>query len=124
MLADLRERLKQTQTNLSQFREAAPSAEASEKPAISLQLEDLYGPEEPIRMTARLINVSVQQNKAPIARIVTEEGALVLERAFAAANDEWEFVVHPIPPGFYRVTVWTDELGTGAPSPVHDIFVV
>jgi hypothetical protein len=124
VLADLRQRLKQTQTNLSQFREAVPSAEASERPAISLRLEDLYSPEEPIRMTARLVNVTAQQNKAPTARITTEEGALVLERTFAAANDEWEFVVHPIPPGFYRVTVWTDELETCAPKPVHDIFVV
>ena len=124
VLSDLRERLKQTQVNLSAFRGAAPSPEASEKPAISLRLEDLYPPDEPVRMTAKLINVPEEQRKAPTARITTEEGVEVVKRKFAGENDEWELVTDPLPPGCYRVTVLTDEFAAGAPLPVNDIFLV
>lgn len=124
VLNDLRERLKQTQTNLSAFRGAAPSVEASEKPAISLRLEDLYLPDEPVRMTAKLINVSEPQRKAPTARITTEAGAPVIERKFAGADNDWELLADPLPPGCYRVTVLTDEFAPGAPLPVHDLFLI
>jgi hypothetical protein len=124
VLSDLRERLKQTQVNLSAFRGAAPSVEASEKPAISLGLEDLYLPDEPVRMTAKLINVSGPQLKAPTARITTDAGAPVIERKFSGADDKWELVIDPLPEGCYRVTVLTDEFAAGAPLPVNDIFLV
>lgn len=124
VLTGLLEQLKQMQVNLSNFKGAAPSAAASEKPAISLRLEDLYLPDEPIRMAVRLINVSDQERKPPIARITNTEGVLVMDRQFVPANDQWELVADPLPSGSYRVTVLTDEFAAGAPAPVHDIFLV
>ena len=76
-------------------------------------------------MTARLINVPEEQLEKPlVARIVSTDGAVNIERDFARKGEEWTLTTEPLPPNSYRVTVLTDENAADAPAPVHDIFVV
>jgi pimeloyl-ACP methyl ester carboxylesterase len=126
VLGDLMNRLKQMQTNLSQFRGAAPSPQTEGLPAISLGLDDLYLPTEPVTMKVRLINVNDQIKSTPPTAQITPvtAGKATIERAFVTDGPDWKLVTDPLPVGSYRVQVSSNEFIVGCPPTVHDIFEV
>jgi hypothetical protein len=94
----------------------------ADQPAISLSLEDLYLPGEPVRFYLRLVNVPGGQ-RPPEGRIETVEGTVVQTETFHAEGDSWLAEADGLPPGVYRLEVRAG-LGGGAPLPVHDLFEV
>ena len=127
VLDDLLERLKQTQVKLAQFRGSPVNPRVAEQPALSVHLDDLYFPDEPVRMTAKLVNVSPERVEAPRAHITpasADAGGSAVEREFEPAGDAWKLEMEPLPVGLYRVEIYTSKTTADAPSPVHDIFEV
>jgi len=125
VLSDLGERLKQMQTSdLSTIRGARTSRAAEERPAISLDLDDLYLADEPIVLRAKLVNMSAHDGP-PSVRIepVAEERAPI-EGKFRQDEDGWTFRLEELAPGPYRVEVWTRAAGRRDPTSVHDLFEV
>ena len=41
-----------------------------------------------------------------------------------SVDGAWLRTIDTLPPGAYRVEVFTEQQGTGAPLPVHDVFEV
>jgi hypothetical protein len=127
VLDDIRGRLEQMQVRgLREIRGPEESPAAAERPAIALDVDDLYLSGEPVTLRARLINVD--RSPGPLrARVepVDAPGAAgppVLD--FVEAAGGWTLVLPDLPPGLYRVEVRTAKAGAGAPPPVHDLFEV
>ena len=127
VLADLGERLKQMQTSdLSKIRAAEISPMVEERPAITLELDDLYLADEPVKLRAKLINMS-ESDGPPRARIEpVDREVSPIEGAFETRKDEdgWVFTREDLAPGLYRVKVWTRTAGPQDPASVHDLFEV
>jgi pimeloyl-ACP methyl ester carboxylesterase len=127
VLNDVRGRLEQMQVlGLDAIRAPGESASAADRPAIALDLEDLYAVGEPVTLRARLVNVEgspgalqarIEPTKAPSA-------ASLSARRFTEAQDGWTLQVDGLPPGLYRVEVRTEKVGPLAPLPVHDLFEI
>ncbi|MEU4419929.1 hypothetical protein AB0F81_04845 [Actinoplanes sp. NPDC024001] len=123
VLNDLRGRLEQSQVRgLAAIRGPGESPTAAERPAIALDLDDLYLPGEPVEIRAELVNAPatlplrarvepVEPSNGPQPRTVHLTAGAALE-------------LTGLPPGVYRVTVDTAQGGPAAPAPVHDIFAV
>jgi pimeloyl-ACP methyl ester carboxylesterase len=124
ILSGLLERLKQMQIpNLSVIRgpEIVPSTIG--RPAIAIDLQDLYTSGEPIVIHARLVNTDTTMGGVK-ARIESSSGAILAELDVEIDGDEFVFSKTALPPDLYRLTVSTVNTGPGAPTPVHDIFEV
>jgi pimeloyl-ACP methyl ester carboxylesterase len=123
VLADLRGRLEQMQvTGLGAIRGPGLSPEAAERPAISLDLEDLYVTGEPVEFRVELLNC--QDPGSVSARLESVDGprGRPLEKEFHRTADAgWGLRVEGLSVGLYRIEVCTAKLG---PSPVHDLFEV
>jgi pimeloyl-ACP methyl ester carboxylesterase len=115
ILENLQKCLEVSQFDLSVAR--APQA------AISLSLEDLYLPNEPILFGAKLISAA---NFGKLQAEVKLVGAGDLSRKFNFCETDagWELVVDDLPAGLYRVTVQTEVVNAQAPAPVHGLFTV
>jgi pimeloyl-ACP methyl ester carboxylesterase len=127
VLDDIRGRVEQMQVRgLREIRGPEESPTAAERPAIGLDVDDLYTTSEPVTLRARLINVD--RSPGPVrARVEPVDApaatpAQVME--FAEAPDGWTLVLEDLPPGLYRVEVRTAKAGAQAPPPVHDLFEV
>jgi pimeloyl-ACP methyl ester carboxylesterase len=124
ILSGLLERLKQMQIpNLSAIRgpEIIPSAIG--KPAIAIELQDLYTSGEPIVIRAQLVNTEIPMGGVQ-ARIESSSGAILVETDMEIDGDEFVLSKKALPPDLYRLTVSTINAGPAAPSAVHDIFEV
>lgn len=101
------------------------SSEAEERPAISLELDDVYFSNETVDINAELINLSRSAGTL-IAKIVSIGGnrAMVIEKEFHEEDGKWRLRMEDIPCGLYRLEVLTTTAGPWAPSPVHDLFEV
>jgi pimeloyl-ACP methyl ester carboxylesterase len=127
ILDDVRGRLEQMQVRgLREIRAPEESPAAAERPAIALDLDDLYLAEEPVRLHARLVNV--ERSPGPLRARVEPVDA---SATFAApmfelveASDGWTLELDGLPPGLYRAEVRTAKAGPSAPPPVHDLFEV
>jgi hypothetical protein len=126
VLSDLGERLKQMQTSeLSSIRGARASRTGEEQPAISLDLDDLYVADEPVKLRAKLVNMDPQGEEPPRARIEPVAGrAVSVEGEFREEEEGWAFTVRDLVPGLYRVKVWAGTALPQGPASVHDIFEV
>jgi len=125
ILSGLLERLKQMQIpNLAVIRGPEIDLPASGKPAISVDLEDLYPSNEPIVIRARLVN-SIKPMGSLKALIESSTGSgTSVETDLEADGDEWTLALRSLQPDLYRVTVRTANAGQEAPPPVHDIFEI
>jgi hypothetical protein len=127
VLDDVRGRLEQMQVQgLREVRAPGESPAAAERPAIALDLDDLYVAGEPVALRARLVNVErwpgpLRARVAPVDA-PTAVPARVVE--FAEALDGWTLALEGLPPGLYRAEVRTAKAGPLAPAPVHDLFEV
>jgi len=116
VLTQVRSIIEQSQVvGLSAIRGADVDAAVGAQPAISLSLEDLYLPGEPVRFQVRLINVPGGQ-QPPEGRIETVAGTVVQTKTFSVEGDSWVAEVVGLPPGVYRLEVRAG-LGGGAPAP-------
>ena len=127
VLNDLRGRLQQMQAHgLREVRGPQESPAAAEQAAIALDLDDLYLPDEPVVMRARLVNV--QRPPGPLGARIESVGATAgtaaSAREFTEDADGWRLELAGLEPGLYRVEVGTAKAGPGAPPPVHDLFEI
>jgi len=124
LLDELRERLKQLQVKgLGKI--LAPIGGPPEgKPGIQLSVEDIYLNDEPVTVRARLIN-PIQAPGKLLARLerVEPQGSPI-EHELIEASDQWLVELGELPPGLYRVEVFTQIEGPAAPLPVKDLFEV
>jgi pimeloyl-ACP methyl ester carboxylesterase len=126
ILDDVRGRLEQMQVvGLAEVRAPEESPVAAERPAIALDLDDLYVVGDPVTLHARLVNVE-RPLGPPRARIepVGTKAAAEQTLGFGPAPDGWRLDVEGLPPGLYRVKVKTTKGGPWAPPPVHDLLEV
>ena len=130
VLDDVRGRLEQMQVRgLRAVRGPEESPAAAERPAIALDLDDLYVAGEPVTLRAGLVNAQgapgpLRARIEPVA--VSSAGATVAAAAleFTEGPDGWTLAPEELPPGLYRVEVRTAKAGPLAPPPVHDLFEV
>jgi Lecithin:cholesterol acyltransferase len=105
---------------LSQFDLATVKAPQA---AISLSLDDLYLPEELVRIRARIIgSVSFGKLKAKIEPVAGDRSPLNLD--FVERENGWELAIEDLPAGLYRLAAETEHTSDQAPTPVHDLFEV
>jgi hypothetical protein len=127
VLDDIRGRLEQMQVRgLDEIRAPGESAAAADRPAIALDLDDLYVAGEPVALRAHLVNVQGAPG-ALLARIEPAEAPRAVSlpaRQFTEAQDGWVLEAEGLPPGLYRAEVRTEKAGPLAPLPVHDLFEV
>jgi Lecithin:cholesterol acyltransferase len=125
VLDDIRGRLAQLQVRgLREVRAPEESPAAAQRPAIALELDDLYLPGEPVTLRARLVNLSVPPG--PVIAVIEPAGAPAATpaREFTQTPGGWALELGGLPPGLYRVQVRTATAGPLAPPPVHDLFEV
>jgi len=85
-------------------------------------MDELYGPGEPIEISADAIEVGRFCDLR--ALVVGATGSIQQTFHFASQGQKWVANVDPLPPGQYRVSVDVANGGVGAPKPVHDVFEV
>ncbi len=125
ILGDLRERIKQMQsTGLGNIRGPEMKANAAEGPAISLDLEDLYLEDEPVTVSAELVNVN-GDGPGLVARITgVDTGQPMQEFELSERDNGWAIDLEGLEPGLHRIEVATVTSGPNDPHPVHDVFEV
>ncbi|MEG3959604.1 lipase/acyltransferase domain-containing protein [Microcoleus sp. herbarium2] len=105
---------------LSQFDLALVKAPQA---AISLSLDDLYLPDEPVSIQARVTGpISFGKLQAEIASVSHEQLAVTFD--FVERERDWLLTIDDLASGLYRVIVQTENMSVQAPSPVHDLFEV
>ena len=127
VLDDVRGRLEQMQVRgLGEIRAPEESPAAGERPAIAVDLDDLYVAGEPVMLRARLINV--QGSPGPLRARIESVDAPIAAAApaleFTEAAEGWTLALEELPPGLYRAEVRGAKAGPLAPPPVHDLFEV
>jgi len=124
VLTDIRARLEQSQVvGIGKIREPEPSAGVAARSAISVDLDDLYLPGEPVTLQAELVNVSSPGALWAEISPVDRAGEAVRQE-FGPVPGGWQVELTDLPPGLYRATVRSRDAGPFAPLPVHDLFAV
>jgi hypothetical protein len=105
---------------LSQFDLASVKAPQA---AISLSLDDLYLPDEQVKIRAKVTGaISFGKLQAEITSVSNDRPAITLD--FEQQEQEWVLAIDSLQQGLYRVKVQTEQASDQAPSPVHDLFEV
>jgi hypothetical protein len=121
VLQDIRERLIQMQTQgLGAIR--GPSLAPEERATLSVDLEDLYEPGEPVIVAANVLNGQADSVMATLTPL--REDGQTFQRDFVEVEGGFQLDLSDAEPGGYRIAVATKEQGPAAPSPVHDLFVI
>jgi hypothetical protein len=117
-LDDVRERIRQLQSK--GLGEIQGTWRPGVRPAISLGLEDLYLPGEPV-----VLHASVGGGKVPglTARITAAAGETT-EHPFVRGDSGWTLRLDGLPAGLYRVRVRSSMGGETQPTPVRDLFEI
>jgi len=123
-LNDLRERLRQLQVrNLKAIRGPDASAATVGRPALRLDLEDVYLPGEPVALKVEVCNTPRDYGGVHGTIEAIDQGGEHLQVEWVRGEGAW--VATPsLPPGLYRLSVSTRQQGPGAPPDVHDLFEV
>jgi len=124
ILNDLRERLKQMQISHQPIRGTELRNEIDKRPAISLNIDDLYVASEPIELYARIVDLKTDIGvlQAKITPVEQNERPLLLN--FQEQEHRWVLTIECLPPGLYRLEVQTSMQGPLTPIPVKDVFEV
>ena len=88
---------------------------------IGLNLEDLYSPEETVRIQATLAG-AFGVPKAELCEVSGENRKWQAD--FRSSGGDFELVLPGLAPGQYRIKVHSAKGGPGAPRPVTDVFEV
>jgi pimeloyl-ACP methyl ester carboxylesterase len=122
ILQDVLGRLQQMQVpHIKKIRGPEITAEGS---ALSLEVEDIYLPGEPVQFYASLVNDLGAENViGEVSRIhdATSSGQLI---DFQRHEEYWEARVQDLPEGMYVIEVRTETPYPLGPPPVHDLFEV
>ena len=122
VLDDFVERLKQMQARRPVRGTFAQRVE-TKRAAISLRLDDLFLPREPIRVEVALTERA--GGGVVVVKISSDPAAGAPVTAKFHANDSYTaHELGELPPGRYRMTVESEEGGPSAATPVHDVFEV
>jgi hypothetical protein len=127
VLNDLMNRLSQMQVRgLAEIRAPEASPAASERPALAVELDDLYVAGEPVTFRARLINAptSVGPLRADVKPVDGPMQTELPSREFLDTPEGLTLVLDGLSAGLYRVQVRSAKGGPFAPLPVHDLFEV
>lgn len=125
ILSGLLERLKQMQIpNLGAIRGPEIVSLTVDKPAIGIELQDLYLGSEPVVISARIRNTAEPMGGLKARIESTSQSGFSYETEFEMDGDGWIVAVEKLPPDLYRLKVQTQMAGPEAPSPVQDIFEV
>jgi hypothetical protein len=124
------------QDRISDFQNPKSIQSLPQPAGISLALDDLYLPDEPVQLRAEIVNVEPETvnstgNFGGLNAIMTpvrvsgeqEE----VETEFKQEEDtRYVLTLDPtvLAPGLYRLTVETGKSPAQAPKPVHDLFQV
>ncbi len=98
------------------------SGEAEQAPAISLDLDDLYLPDEPVTIGARMVNVDAEPGgvRAVVTRVGSSGPPARIDLGEAGGRWSADAVLAP---GLYQVEVRAVQADV-MPDPVHDVFEV
>jgi hypothetical protein len=127
VLDDVRGRMEQMQVRgLRAVRGPGESPAAAERPAIALDLDDLYVAGEPVMLRAGLVNAQGASGplRARIEPVAVPSAGPAAALEFTEGPDGWTLALEELPPGLYRAEVHTAKAGPLAPPPVHDLFEV
>lgn len=123
ILQQLLERLKAMQVKgLGDIRGPEVSPEKADKSAISLSIDDIYLKEEPVKISARLINFEAKKLKAEITHISEKGSPRSVD--FQQQDSEWVLIIDDLAPGLYRLKVDTGSYNSQSPNSVSDLFEV
>ncbi|MFF3333977.1 esterase/lipase family protein [Streptomyces sp. NPDC002888] len=126
VLTDLRGRLEQSQVRgLREIRGPRESPRAAKRPALALDIDDLYLAGEPVVLRGRSIGPAPDEPVRAVVQPVVHGRApapFTVEPVSSTGGGRLE--LPQLPPGLYRVEVRTAKAGPDAPLPVHDIFAV
>lgn len=132
----VRTALMRLQNSISDFQNPKSIQSLSQPAGISLALDDLYLPDEPIQLGAEIVNVEPEtlnssRNFGGLNAIITpvrvrgEQEKVEME--FEQEEDtRYVLTLDPtvLAPGLYRLSVETGKSPAQAPKPVHDLFQV
>jgi pimeloyl-ACP methyl ester carboxylesterase len=118
VLFDLMERIMQMQAPHLELAQGGVSLPLR---TLTLAIEELYAPEEPVELTVHATDV---EPFGPVQATVVSRTASRHEVVLVKSRDRWVANLGTLPPGQYRVSVATVKTGPGAPTPVHDVFEV
>lgn len=90
---------------------------------IGLSLEDLYLIDEPVTLQAKVSGTTAFNSVMAEIVCVSEERPVMTENLINE-NGTWALTTDTLKAGLYRVKVYTDNSGAGAPNPVHQVFEV
>jgi pimeloyl-ACP methyl ester carboxylesterase len=123
-LDDLSERLKQTQAKgLGCIRGSWDDVQLNKRGIISLDVDPLYLPDEPVHLRARLVgNSTAGELRVRIQRTGTNEPYQQFD--LTENGDGVELTLKGLTPGTYRVQVTSTVGGLEAPTDVSDVFDV
>jgi pimeloyl-ACP methyl ester carboxylesterase len=126
------DQLQETQIKRPSFR--GGTIGGHERPALSLQVKDLYAADEPVVLHARIFEEGQQltdmdkfdkEMESVMATFQSVDNPAMTEQGqFARDDNGWRLERAPLLPGIYRVEVWTAKAGPSAPLPLHDLFEV
>lgn len=123
LLQDVRERLIQMQTRgLSAIRGPTLDVEASERAALSVELDDVYLPGEPVTIAATIVNGTAPAVIAVITPLDSEQTPL--ERELDETEGRFIGDFSDLAPNGYRLEIRTQDTGPAAATPVHDVFAI
>jgi pimeloyl-ACP methyl ester carboxylesterase len=121
VLDDFCERLKTMQAGgLEEFR--GPIEAARHRRTIDLQVEDLFLPNEPVLLLARMSDGTGLTGG--LVAEVSHDGGMPQEHKFGEGTHGWELKLDGLQPGLYRVRVRGAAGGDAAPTPVRELFEV
>lgn len=91
---------------------------------ISISVDDLYLPDEPVEIHARLVNFTRHPGglKAEITPTTGEGTSLVAD--LQEQEQDWVLTVGDLAPGLYHLSVYVEDTDPQDPNAVHDIFEV
>lgn len=123
-LDQLLDRMLQMQLHgLSAVRGPNVSSTAANRPAISLDMEDLYLPNELVEVRAAIVNIYGADAvfaelqgfpQAPALRVPLQQ----------TQEDQWAATISGLPPGVYRIMIKAHHRRSGPIGPVEDVFEV
>lgn len=123
ILQDIRDRIVHMQTQgLGEIRGPERSDDAAGRPALSVDIDDLYLVDEPITVTAELVNGEVSDLVATLTPLDGSEPPSHHE--FARTGESFSLGLSGKHSGGYRIEVGAAHSGPGVPPAVHDVFVV
>jgi pimeloyl-ACP methyl ester carboxylesterase len=121
VLQHLRDRIVQMgHPGIGAIRDVGIESEAEGQPALSLDVDDLYVPGEPVHVRAEIINQKTHPGRL-IGRLESLTGDSDKVIDLDEKDGQWTATLGDLGPGVYRITLETWKRG---PSAVHGLFEV